>query len=260
VEPAAASAALPDAPNENPAVFSGHPRFPLHQAGCLSRSRFGGLFTGPERTPISFECRPARIVGRGGVPLGISRWPSPAVALTTRAIARHINAMDPLGNNEAFATPCLAAEQGRVKGFRNRERHLFSKLPPIEELARRGDRHHALTGRSNRSASGIRAWGDLLPIARCAGPGGAYAVCSCARKIATAALESVGFQTNLKIMWRSRAGSFRLIPAWTNATFVRFGRDCTANTFLGPPNCWSPACSSRRRTCWPQVRINRTEG
>jgi len=76
-----------------------------------------------------------------------------------------------VGNNEAFRDALLQRSKAELKDFETREESatFFEGCLPDRGLARRGDDTIALTGRSNRSASGS-ALGVISSIARCAGP------------------------------------------------------------------------------------------
>jgi len=146
----ASSAALPDA-NEICVLATGRPP-------AMSSRRAGAGCSPAGTTAHFFDCRqPDRGREASAISGGLRRRGY------DKGDADYINCpMRPCGNMRPSATPCLAAEQPSLKRFRNRERHLFRRLF-LAEIRGAGPPAATtpcpLRGRSNRSASGIRALG-----------------------------------------------------------------------------------------------------
>jgi len=136
------------------------------------------LFNRPGRL-LSFDAAACRREWGGS---GLLGGPSAVRAAKRQGRnADYINLPDDVGNMKAFLRALLGRRSQPSSRIRNqRAPTFFRRLPADEELARRGDDTCA-TGRSNRSASGIRA-GVISSIAQVAPErrAGPTRWCSCA--------------------------------------------------------------------------------
>jgi len=138
----------------------------------------------------------------------------------------------------------------------NKQKRHFSKaLPTRSWPARR--RTHALRAAQDDRPLGLHTWCDLLPIARCAGPGGPTRG-ALRMKIATARSGIWWLPRQLEV---GRENDLRLIPGLEETPNRWWLRRDAPQHLPEPPNKLEPHTTlpiRRRPTCWPQVR-SRTE-